>query len=78
MVKKSSFSAEIKWAVIKDKLEGELTNREIMDKYGIKTKSTIQRWMRLYNSGQMDEFERSIGRPRTNSFVYQKSTEEIR
>lgn len=78
MVKKSSFSAEIKWAVIKDKLEGELTNREIMDKYGIKTKSTIQRWMRLYNSGQMDEFERSIGRPRTNSVVYQKSTEEIR
>ncbi|MEH6942737.1 helix-turn-helix domain-containing protein [Bacillus sp. JJ722] len=75
-MKKSSFSAEVKWAVIKDKLEGELTNREIMDKYGIKTKSTIQRWMRLYNSGQMDEFERSIGRPRANSVVYQKSTEE--
>lgn len=31
-----NYSSDVKWAVVKEKLAGELTNQEIMDKYGIK------------------------------------------
>ena len=32
---KNVYSSEIKWAVVKEKTSGQLTNKEIMDKYGI-------------------------------------------
>lgn len=42
MEKKGSFSSKVKRVILNDALDGELTNREIIFKYGIKTKSTIQ------------------------------------
>ncbi|MBT2697592.1 transposase [Bacillus sp. ISL-40] len=50
---KNVYSGETKWAVVKDKIEGKLTNREIMDKYGIINISQIKTWMRWYKSGEM-------------------------
>ena len=36
---KNVYTSEIKWAVVKEKLSGQLTTKEIMEKYGIKNKS---------------------------------------
>jgi hypothetical protein len=43
---KNVYSSETKWAVVKDKMSGELTNQEIMEKYGIKNVSQIKTWMK--------------------------------
>jgi transposase len=34
---KNVYSNEIKWAVVKDKMSGQFTNHEIMERYGIKS-----------------------------------------
>jgi len=39
---KNVYSSEVKWAVVKDKLSGKLTTKEIMEKYGIKNESQIK------------------------------------
>jgi transposase len=36
---KNVYTSEIKWAVVKEKMSGQLTTKEIMVKYGIKNKS---------------------------------------
>ena len=33
---KNVYSSDVKWAVVKAKIAGELTTQEIMEKYGIK------------------------------------------
>ncbi|MFJ8064157.1 hypothetical protein ACIQYS_05970 [Psychrobacillus sp. NPDC096426] len=43
---KNVYTSEIKWAVVKEKMIGQLTMKEIMEKYGIKNKSQIETWMR--------------------------------
>src|SRR5699024_4654367 len=50
---KNVYSSEIKWAVIKDKMTGELTNKQIMEKYGIKNVSQIKTWMKWYRDNQI-------------------------
>jgi len=62
---KNVYSGETKWAVVKDKIEGKLTNREIMDKYGIINISQIKTWMRWYKSGEMHRFDQPIGKQYT-------------
>ena len=42
-----SYSSDVKWAVVKEKLAGELTTKEIMEKYGIKNKSQVETWIQL-------------------------------
>ena len=42
---KNRYSAETKWAVVKDKLSGQFTNQQIMEKYNIKNVSQIKTWM---------------------------------
>jgi len=39
---KNVYSSEVKWAVVKDKLNGKLTTKKIMEKYGIKNESQIK------------------------------------
>ena len=63
---KNVYTSEIKWAVVRDKLEGKLTTREIMDKYNIKNKSQIQTWIRWYKQGEIYRFDQPIGKQ--NSF----------
>ena len=50
---KNVYSSEVKWAVVKDKLSGELSTKEIMEKHGIKNKSQVETWMRWYRSNEI-------------------------
>ncbi|WP_150111991.1 IS3 family transposase [Exiguobacterium antarcticum] len=62
---KNVYSSEVKWAVVKDKLSGELTTKEIMEKYGIKNKSQVETWMRWYRSNELYRFDQPIGKQYT-------------
>jgi transposase len=59
---KNVYSNEIKWAVVKDKMSGEFTNQEIMEKYGIKNVSQIKTWMKWYRENQIYRFDQPIGK----------------
>ncbi|MBB6601759.1 hypothetical protein MKY83_09005 [Bacillus sp. FSL M8-0266] len=61
-MKKNKYSAEIKWAVVKDKLSGQFTNQQIMDKYHIKNVSQIKTWMKWYRENQLHRFDQPIGK----------------
>ncbi|MDF0726833.1 transposase [Cytobacillus sp. S13-E01] len=65
MGKKNVYTKEIKWAVVKDKLEGKLTTKEIMEKHNIKNVSQIKTWMKLYKNGEMYRFDQPIGKQYT-------------
>lgn len=62
---KNVYTSEVKWAVVKDKLSGELTSREIMEKYGIKNRSQIETWMRWYRANEIYRFDQPIGKQYT-------------
>lgn len=59
---KNVYSSEVKWAVVKDKISGELSNKSIMEKYGIKNVSQIKTWMRWYKENQIHRFDQPIGK----------------
>jgi transposase-like protein len=59
---KNVYSNEVKWAVVKDKMSGQFTNREIMEKYGIKNVSQIKTWMKWYRENQVHRFDQPIGK----------------
>lgn len=59
---KNVYSSEVKWAVVKDKMSGELSNKEIMEKYGIKNASQIKTWMKWYRENQIHRFDQPIGK----------------
>jgi transposase len=59
---KNVYSNEVKWAVVKDKISGQFTNREIMEKYGIKNVSQIKTWMKWYRENQIHRFDQPIGK----------------
>lgn len=62
---KNVYSSEIKWAVVKEKMSGELTTQEIMQKYGIKNRSQIATWMRWYRNNEIYRFDQPIGKQYT-------------
>ncbi|MDL4842630.1 hypothetical protein [Aquibacillus rhizosphaerae] len=39
---KKVYSSELKWAVVREKLSGKLTTKEILSKYDIKNKSQVE------------------------------------
>ncbi len=59
---KHVYSNEVKWAVVKDKVSGQFTNQEIMEKYGIKNVSQIKTWMKWYRENQIYRFDQPIGK----------------
>ncbi len=59
---KNVYSNEVKWAVVKDKMSGQFTNKEIMEKYGIKNVSQIKTWMKWYRENQIHRFDQPIGK----------------
>lgn len=59
---KNVYSSQTKWAVVKDKMSGELTNQEIMEKYGIKNVSQIKTWMKWYRENEIHRFDQPIGK----------------
>jgi transposase len=62
---KNVYTSETKWAVVRDKLEGNLTTQEIMEKYDIKNKSQVETWMRWYKKGGNYRFDQPIGKQYT-------------
>jgi transposase len=59
---KNVYSSETKWAVVKDKMSDKLSNREIMEKYGIKNVSQIKTWMKWYQENEIHRFDQPIGK----------------
>lgn len=59
---KNVYTSEIKWAVVRSKLEGKLTTREIMEKYDITNKSQVETWVRWYKKGEIYRFDQPIGK----------------
>lgn len=57
-----SYSSDIKWSVIKDKLAGKLTTKEILEKYNIKHRSQINTWMRWYKNNELYRFDQPVGK----------------
>ena len=64
-VGKNVYSSETKWAVVKDKMSGQLTNEEIMKKHGIKNVSQIKTWMKWHRENQIHRFNQPIGKQYT-------------
>lgn len=62
---KNMYSNEVKWAVVKDKLSGKLTTKEIMEKHSIKNKSQVETWMRWYRNNEIYRFDQPIGKQYT-------------
>ncbi|MDQ0216950.1 transposase-like protein [Peribacillus cavernae] len=75
---KNVYTSETKWAVVRDKLEGKLTTREIMDKYKIKNNSQIKTWMRWYRNGEIYRFDQPIGKQYTFGHGPEFSSEDDR
>ncbi|WP_188208355.1 IS3 family transposase, partial [Alkalibacillus aidingensis] len=75
---KSVYSSDVKWAVVKAKLAGELTNEEIMEKYNIKNVSQIKTWVRWYRKGEIYRFDQPIGKQYTYGHGPEDRTEDER
>lgn len=76
---KVSYPADVKWAVVKEKLTGELTNQQIMEKYGIKNRSQIETWMRWYRKNELYRFDQPVGKQYTYGHGPEgKSEQEIK
>jgi transposase len=75
---KNLYTSEIKWAVVREKLEGKLTTKEIMDKYQIKNKSQVETWMRWYKKGEIYRFDQPIGKQYTFGHGPEFSSEDER
>ena len=74
-----SYPADVKWAVVKEKLAGELTTKEIMEKYGIKNNSQIKIWMKWYRSNELHRFDQPVGKQYTYGHGPEgKSEQEIK
>lgn len=56
------YSSETKWAVVREKMSGQLKTKEIMEKHGIKNKSQIETWMRWYRANELNRFDQPIGK----------------
>jgi len=75
-VGKNVYSSEVKWAVVKDKLSGKLTTKEIMEKHGIKNESQVNTWMRWYRSNEIYRFDQPIGKQYTYGHGPESASEE--
>jgi len=74
-----SYSSDVKWAVVKEKLAGELTTKEIMEKYEIKNKSQVETWMRWYKKNELYRFDQPVGKQYTYGHGPEgKSEQEIK
>ncbi|MER2108905.1 MAG: transposase [Solibacillus sp.] len=63
-----SYPSDVKWTVVKEKLAGELTTKEIMEKYGIKNDSQIKTWMKWYRNNELYRFNQPVGKQYTYGY----------
>lgn len=75
---KNVYSSDVKWAVVKAKLAGEMTTQEIMEKYGIKNKSQISTWVKWYRQGELHRFDQPIGKQYTYGHGPADQSEDVR
>ena len=60
--KKNVYSEEVKRMVIEMKLSKKYTNKQIMDRFGIRNRTQIKQWMRWYKSGEEYRLSQPIGK----------------
>ncbi len=60
--KKRFYLEEIKLEAIEMKLSKKYTNKQIMDKLGIRNQSQIKTWMRWYRQGEEHRLAQPIGK----------------
>ena len=77
-MQKNVYSREVKWAVVKDKLSGELTDKEILEKHGVKNRSQIARWMTWYKNNEIYRFDQPVGQQYAYGFRYDFKSEHER
>lgn len=75
---KTNYSSETKWAVVKEKLAGTLTTKQIMEKYGIKNVTQIKTWMSWYRKNEIYRFDQPIGKQYTYGHGPVEQSEEDR
>lgn len=73
---KNVYSSDVKWAVVREKLSGDLTNQEIMEKYSIKNPSQIKTWMKWYRDKEFYRFDQPIGKQYTYGHGPESASEE--
>lgn len=66
------YPEEVKWQVVKMKVEG-VTNRKIMETLGIKNVKQIKTWMKWYREGQTYRFAQPVGK----QYTYGKGPEDL-
>ena len=69
-MKRNRYSSEVKWAVVKDKLSGNYTDKEILEKHGIKNRAQIASWMKWYKNNETYRFDQPIGQQYAYGFRY--------
>lgn len=57
-------------------MSGQFTNREIMEKYGIKNVSQIKTWMKWYRGNQVHRFDQPIGKQHSYGHGPDSSSDE--
>ncbi|MDN4071872.1 transposase [Fictibacillus terranigra] len=73
---KNRYSSETKWAVVKDKLSGQFTTKEIMEKYGVKNSTQIKTWMKWYRENELHRVDQPIGKQYSYGHGPESASEE--
>lgn len=75
------YSKELKYKAVKDYLEGKGSQTDICLKYGIKTNTTLQDWIKCYNSGknlkERTRSERGITMNKGRKTTQEERTESV-
>ncbi len=71
--KKRFYTEEVKREVIEMKLSKKYTNKQLMDKFGIRNESQIKTWMRWYRQGEEHRLSQPIGK----QYSFGKGPEEL-
>ncbi|SFQ40390.1 Helix-turn-helix domain-containing protein [Salibacterium halotolerans] len=74
MGKHRHYPEEIKQQVIQMKLSGDCTNKQIMEKFGIKNKNQIKTWMKWYRNGEHHRLAQPVGK----QYTYGKGPDDDR
>lgn len=60
--KKKVYSEEVKREVIEMKLSNQYTNKQIMEKFGIRNRTQIKVWMKWHREGEEHRLAQPIGK----------------
>ncbi|RAK43575.1 IS3 family transposase [Macrococcus epidermidis] len=72
MMKRVSYSSEVKWKCVELKAAG-LSTKEIMDELNIRNKTQVETWWRWYRNGETYRFDQQVGK----QYSYAKGIQEL-